>query len=147
MAIERAGTTSSPRDVAIIMRDYLFEPEPLDLVRGETVRFTVFNAGLEPHEFVLGDRAAQAAWASADAAAVPPAPFATPAPASAPVGIDASRVLVGSGQQATVEAVVPASGELSVMCHLPGHVEQGMVGAVRFVVPGDVAVPSISPSR
>jgi uncharacterized cupredoxin-like copper-binding protein len=27
---------------------------------------------------------------------------------------------------------VPASGELLLMCHLPGHLERGMVGRVEL---------------
>ena len=91
------------------MRDYLFEPAPLALYPGETIRLTVFNAGLEPHELVLGDAAAQAAWGAADAAATPPAPFTTSPPASAPAGTGGLRLLVGSGQQATADWTVPAA--------------------------------------
>ena len=115
------------------MRDYLFDPTPLVLVPGETVRLTVFDAGMLAHELVLGDASVQAAWAAADAAATPPAPLATPAtserrrPASA-----GSGVLLTSGGQATVDYTVPAAGELALLCHLPGHIEHGMVGRVEL---------------
>ena len=66
------------------MRDYSFEPTPVVLVPGETVRFTVFNAGLEVHDFVIGDAEVQQAWSIADAAATPPNLFATAPPASVP---------------------------------------------------------------
>ncbi len=74
IAIGRAGTPDQPRPVTVIMRDYLFDPTPLVLVAGETIRLTVFSAGMTTHELVLGDRAVQDAWAGADAAATPPAP-------------------------------------------------------------------------
>jgi uncharacterized cupredoxin-like copper-binding protein len=63
----RAGTATAPRDINVIMRDYLFEPNPIVLHPGETVRFNIINAGLLAHEFVLGDATVQAAWASAEA--------------------------------------------------------------------------------
>ena len=44
------------------MRDYRFDPTPVVLVPGETVRFTIFNAGLEVHDFVIGDAEVQQAW-------------------------------------------------------------------------------------
>jgi uncharacterized cupredoxin-like copper-binding protein len=132
VAIARPGTSTEPRDVVVIMRDYLFDPTPLVLVPGETVRMTVFDAGLQPHELVLGDEHVQAAWAAAHAAATPPAPFATPPPASVPPETEGLRVWVGSGNQVTVEWTVPSDGDLLLMCHLPGHVEQGMVGRVEL---------------
>lgn len=124
------GTSSEPRSVNVIMRDYAFDPDPLHLSPGETVAFTIVNGGLVEHEFVLGDEAVQAAWAEADAAATPPAPFATPPPASAPAGTGGLRVVVGSGQTTSAMYAVPASGELLLFCHLPGHAEQGMHAVV-----------------
>src|SRR5690349_12505335 len=75
VGIARAGTADQPRDVVVIMRDYLFDPTPVVLVPGETIRLTVFDAGLQPHELVLGDAAVQSAWSTAHAEATPPAPF------------------------------------------------------------------------
>jgi uncharacterized cupredoxin-like copper-binding protein len=132
VAIARPGTPDQPRDVVVIMRDSLFDPTPLVLVPGETIRLTAFDAGLQPHELVLGDAHVQAAWASAHAAATPPAPFATPPGASVPPGTGGLRVWLGSGDRTTVDWKVPPSGELLLMCHLPGHVEQGMVGRVEL---------------
>jgi uncharacterized cupredoxin-like copper-binding protein len=132
VSVDRPGTPDQPRSVVIIMRDYLFDPTPLILVPGETIRLTAFDAGLQPHELVLGDESVQAAWAAAHAAATPPAPFATPPAASVPPGTGGLRVWVGSGEQATVDWTVPAQGEVLLMCHLPGHVEAGMVGRVEL---------------
>lgn len=137
IAIPRAGTADAPRDVTVIMRDYAFDPTPLHLVPGETVRFRVFNAGLERHEFVLGGEDVQRAWASADAAATPPGPLATPPPASVPPDTGGVRLLVASGADTTVVYTVPEAGELQLVCHLPGHVEQGMVGRVEWRTPTD----------
>ncbi|MFN8518102.1 MAG: hypothetical protein U0667_01650 [Chloroflexota bacterium] len=142
IAIARPGTSAQPRDVVVIMRDYLFEPTPLVLVPGETIRLTVFDAGLQPHELVLGDARFQESWAAAHAAATPPAPFATPPPASVPpdagVGV---RVWAGSGNQATVAWTVPSSSQLLLMCHLPGHVAKGMIGQVELRAEPPTASP------
>jgi uncharacterized cupredoxin-like copper-binding protein len=126
------GVPGSPRSVTVIMRDYAFDPTPLVLVAGETVRLTVFNAGLAPHELVLGDASVQAAWARADAAATPSAPFQTAPPASVPPAAGGLRVLVPSGEQRVVDFVVPTGGELLLQCHLPGHLEHGMAGRVEL---------------
>ena len=132
VAIERAGTPDAPRPINVIMRDYRFDPTPVVLIRGETVRITVFNAGLVPHELTLGDADVQRAWHAADAAATPPAPFATAPPASVPPMTGGLRVLLCSGKQAVVEYTVPRDEELALLCNLPGHIERGMAGAVEL---------------
>jgi len=121
--------------VTVIMRDYVFNPTPLYLVPGETVTFSVINGGLLPHEFVLGDASVQDAWATANAAAGPAAPLATAAPASVPPGTGGIELVLDPGQQATVTYPVPAGQPLQLMCHLPGHVERGMVGSVILATP------------
>jgi uncharacterized cupredoxin-like copper-binding protein len=133
--IVRPGNADSPRPVNVIMRDYKFDPTPLYVVRGETVRITVVNGGMLDHELVLGDEGVQSAWALADAAATPPAPFTTPPPASVPPNVGGLRVALGSGGTATRDYFVPASGTVQLICHLPGHAERGMVGEVVFVNP------------
>ncbi len=132
VVIDAPGTSAQPRAVNVILRDYLFEPTPLVLVRGETVRIAVINGGLETHELVLGDARVQQAWESAHAAATPPAPLATAPPASVPADVGGARISLGSGQQGTLDYTVPVSGVVQVICHVPGHVEQGMVGQVEL---------------
>jgi uncharacterized cupredoxin-like copper-binding protein len=127
------GTQAAPREINVILRDYRFDPTPLYLYAGETVRLNVLNGGMLEHELVLGDAQVQQAWAQADSAAVPPAPFATAPPASVPPGTGGVRVLLGSGAAASVDYQVPANERLELVCHLPGHVEQGMVGQVTLI--------------
>ena len=133
--LSRPGTPDSPRAVTVIMRDYVFNPTPLYLVPGETVTFSVINGGLLPHEFVLGDASVQDAWATANSAAGPAGPLATAAPASVPPGTGGIELVLDPGQQATVTYPVPAGQPLQLMCHLPGHVERGMVGSVILATP------------
>ncbi|HEY8168028.1 MAG TPA: hypothetical protein VIF84_04880 [Candidatus Limnocylindrales bacterium] len=126
------GTSASPRVVNVVMRDYLFEPDPIVLVPGETVRFNVVNAGLLAHEFVLGDAAVQAAWAKAEAAATPPGFTATPPPVSLPPDVGGLRLFVESGATATADYTVPDGQLLELACQIPGHIAQGMVGSVEL---------------
>ncbi len=130
--IDVAGTAGEPRPVTVIMRDYRFEPTPIVLVPGETVRFTVFNAGLEVHDFVIGDAEVQEAWSIADAAATPPTMLATAPPASVPPGTGGLRVFLYSGERADVDYLVPSEELLAILCHIPGHIEKGMVGRVEL---------------
>ena len=128
-----AGTDAQPRDVNVIMRDYHFDPTPLYLIPGETVRLHVFNAGMIEHELVLGDSSVQEAWEEADAAATPPEAFATAPPASVSPDVGGLRLLLESGQSTSVIYHVPATGPLDLICHLPGHEEAGMVGQVVLI--------------
>jgi uncharacterized cupredoxin-like copper-binding protein len=128
--LSHPGTTDHPRDVTVIMKDYVFTPTPVYLVPGETVRFAVINGGMLEHEFVLGDATVQHAWAAADAAATPPGLLATAPPASVPAGTGGIRLLLKPGEQATALYDVPVDERLQLACHLPGHVERGMVGSV-----------------
>jgi uncharacterized cupredoxin-like copper-binding protein len=130
--ISQAGTAEAPRDVIVIMRDYRFDPTPVVLVPNETVRFTVFNAGLEVHDFVIGDAGVQSAWHKADAEATPPNLMATAPPASVPPETGPLRVFLRSGEQASVDYQVPGDELLAILCHIPGHIEKGMVGAVEM---------------
>ena len=130
VVITEAGTADAPRAVTVIMRDYRFDPTPIVLVPGETVRFTIFNAGLEVHDFVIGDADVQRTWHEADAAATPPNMLATPPPASVPPGTGGLRVFLRSGEQASADYHVPGDEELQLLCHIPGHIEKGMIGRV-----------------
>ena len=132
--LSQPGTEAQPRAVNVILRDYAFNPTPLYLVPGETVQFNIINGGLVPHEFVLGDEDVQRAWASANAAATPPAALATAPPASVAPSTGGVRVLLGSGGSASLRYEVPSGVRLELACHLPGHVAEGMVG--RVVLPG-----------
>ena len=127
------GSAAQPRDVTVVMHDYSFQPNPLELFAGETVRLNVINGGMLAHELVLGDGAVQQAWSQADALATPAALLASPPPASVAPDVGGVRVLLGSGQTTTVVYQVPANQPLQLMCHLPGHVEHGMVAEVLIV--------------
>lgn len=129
------GTPDEPRTVNVLLHDYSFNPRTLYLVAGETVRLQAINAGLIDHELVLGDDPVQRAWAQAHAEATPPAPFATPQPASVEPGTGGLRILLRPGQSETVTYTVPRGQQLQLMCHLPGHLERGMAGRVSLESP------------
>jgi uncharacterized cupredoxin-like copper-binding protein len=130
--LRRPGTPEQPRQVAVIMRDYVFNPSVLYLVAGETVELHVFNAGMIEHEFVLGDEQFQQLWRAADQAPQPAPGASVPVVSVAPRA-DGRRVLLQPGESAAVAYTVPASDGLAVFCHLPGHAERGMVAEVVLV--------------
>jgi len=134
------GSSSAPREVNVVLKDWLFLPDPVDVVPGETVLLHLVNGGLEIHELVIGDEAVQDAWEAAEVATVGAPPGPTPA-VSVPPDVAGIRVVVPSGQRVDVTWQVPASAAtvngLLLGCHIPGHWEKGM--RARFEVPGSVA--------
>lgn len=143
------GTSSAPRDVNIVAREYAFVPPVVDLVPGETVVLHVVNGGLETHEAILGDLPQQLAWEAAEGATVGHPPGPTPV-VPEPPGFDGVRIVVGSGQRLDVTWTVPsdaltAASGWFVGCHIPGHWQKGMVVPVRFVDAGGHPLASTPP--
>ncbi|HEX5823175.1 MAG TPA: hypothetical protein VFY18_01840 [Candidatus Limnocylindrales bacterium] len=130
----RAGSSAAPREVNVILKDWVFLPDPVDLVPGETVVLHVINGGLEIHELVIGDQAVQDAWEAAEAAHADPPPGPTPAVSVAP-GDAGVRIVVGSGQRVDLAWTVPGAADVDRLilgCHIPGHWAKGMRAAVRI---------------
>jgi uncharacterized cupredoxin-like copper-binding protein len=132
------GSSSAPREVNVVLKDWVFLPDPVDFVPGETVVLHVVNGGLDVHEMVIGDQSVQDAWEAAEAAHADAPPGPTPVVSVAPeeAGI---RVVVASGQRVDLPWTVPSAegtGRLLVGCHIPGHWAKGMRASVRIAVPG-----------
>lgn len=133
-----AGSAEHPREVNLILHDYSFTPDPVDLIPGETVLLHVVNGGLDRHEAIIGDQAVQDAWevAEAQTADAPPGPTPT---VSVPADVAGLRVEVASGQRVDLTWTVPVDptvvGRLIVGCHIPGHYAKGMHAEVR-IAPG-----------
>jgi uncharacterized cupredoxin-like copper-binding protein len=133
------GSSAAPRDVNVVMKDWVFLPDPVDVVPGETVTLHVVNGGLVVHEAVIGDQAVQDAWEAAESAAANPPPGPTPV-VNVPAGVAGIRVVVESGKRVDVVWTVPATAaavrDLVLGCHIPGHWEQGMRAAIRVAGSG-----------
>ena len=133
----RPGSSAAPREVNVVLKDWVFLPDPVDLVPGETVILHVVNGGLDIHELVIGDQAVQDAWEAAEATHADPPPGATPAVSVAP-DVAGIRVVVASGQRVDLTWTAPGAadlGRLLLGCHIPGHWAKGMRASVRVAVP------------
>ena len=131
------GSSSAPREVNLIARDYSYQPPILDLVPGETILLHVINGGLEVHEAVLGNASVQDAWEVAEAATVGSPPGPTPV-VTVPADVAGLRIVVKSGERVDIVWTVPIDGPSSatpwlVGCHVPGHWAKGMQIPIRWV--------------
>jgi uncharacterized cupredoxin-like copper-binding protein len=132
------GVPGAPRQVNVILKDYLFEPAIVDLVPGETIRLNVVNGGLDTHELIIGTRQVQDAWAAAERPAANPPPGPTPLVTVGP-GLEGIRIVAGSGEIRSITWTVPAdAASLLLGCHISDHYERGMAGLIRAVGPGGI---------
>jgi uncharacterized cupredoxin-like copper-binding protein len=107
------------REVTVTMTDELrFDPDAVTVAAGETVRFVVHNAGASDHEFLIGDEAAQAAFAAemADGHEEP--------------HVGEAGIALGPGETGEFRYTFDEPGELLIGCHEPGHYDGGMVGRI-----------------
>jgi uncharacterized cupredoxin-like copper-binding protein len=129
------GSSAAPREVNVILKDWLFVPDPVDIVPGESVVLHIVNGGLEIHELVIGDQAVQDAWEAAEAGAANPPPGPTPV-VTVPEGKAGVRVVVPSGQRVDLAWTVPRDratvAALVLGCHITGHWDKGMHGVIRI---------------
>jgi uncharacterized cupredoxin-like copper-binding protein len=134
------GTSGAPREVNIVMKDWVFLPAAVDVVPGETILLHVVNGGLVVHEAVIGNASVQDAWEAAESAAADPPPGPTPM-VSVPPDVAGIRVVVESGKRIDVAWTVPADpavvGTLLLGCHIPGHWAQGMRASIVVVSRSD----------
>lgn len=122
-----AGSTSSfgapgqasaaTRTIEVTTRDpYRFEPAALEVEPGETVTFVVTNEGEQDHEFVLGDVAYQESHGEQMAAGA--------------MHHDANGVSLAPGATEELTWTFPEQGQVLYGCHVDGHYDSGMVGAI-----------------
>jgi Cu+-exporting ATPase len=120
MTAAPVSAVAADRTIAIDANDQLrFVPDAISVRVGETVAFNVTNTGTAPHEFVLGDAAAQqqheAEMARGDQMTDPET---------------GAAVAVPPGKTATLVYRFTKPGTLLFGCHVPGHYNAGMQGTV-----------------
>ena len=103
------------RTIHLSIRFSSFQPERIDAVAGETVRFVIENTDPIDHEFILGDDLVQQIHERGTEAVHPPKP---------------GEVSAFAGTTTTTTYTFGAPGELTFACHLPGHFAYGMHGTV-----------------
>lgn len=101
-----------------------FDPSPVTVEAGETVRFVVENAGEIQHSFTLGTPAYQHRHEEEMQG--------MPAEALAGHMDDVPNgVVVAPGDSGTLTWTFERGGPVQFACHVPGHYRAGMKGTVR----------------
>lgn len=111
------NASAATRTIDVVADDpYRFEPEDLEVEPGETVTFVVTNEGNQEHEFVLGDEDYQESHGEEMA--------------GGGMHHDGNAVAVAPGATEELTWTFPDSGEVLYGCHVAGHYDAGMVGAI-----------------
>ncbi len=109
-------SASSGEVIEIDIEHSAFRPERIEVAEGTTVTFVITNGDPIPHEFILGDRVVQNVHERGT---------------EAHHGTKPGEVSIPPGETATTTYTFTEPGRLIMGCHLPGHYDYGMRGAVE----------------
>ena len=132
------------RTVTVEMDDNYYEPERIAVKAGETVRFSVTNAGGFVHEFNIGTPEMHVAHQDEMAMMVEHGVLmpdhidhVAAAAMQASMGHgqhdDPNSALLEPGQTAELVWTFPEDGVIEFACNVPGHYDAGMAGSFEFV--------------
>ena len=123
-ACANTNETAAPgtdRTVVIQMRDNHFEPDRVDVVRGETISFRFTNVGRARHDAFIGDADAQMEHEEeARMADDEEGHGGGHEPAE-------NAITVEPGKTGRLTYTFDVRGETLIGCHEPGHYDSGMV--------------------
>ena len=113
-----AEESEADREIEVEATDSLrFDPESIEVGKGETIAFIVTNTGSLEHEFVLGDPHFQEDHAEGAAG-------------HGDHGSSGNSVHVPPGETETITWTFSQDLEVQYACHVDNHFEAGMVGSV-----------------
>ena len=109
------------REITIEMLDHMrFEPNQLEVKRGETIKFTLVNRGKTRHEWVIGNESELLAHATEMK--------------NMKAGHKhdmANAISLAGGEQGVLMWTFDKAGKLAMACFEPGHYEAGMRGTIN----------------
>jgi len=122
------GTEEAPREIDVTMGNFLFDPASVTVHQGETIRFVVSNPTTITHELVLGDAEEQEHHAEEMAEMQEMASDGHDHMAAEP-----NELEVEAGTTGAIVWTFDTAGEFLMGCHVPGHWEAGMKGAIEVL--------------
>jgi uncharacterized cupredoxin-like copper-binding protein len=129
---EDAQVTGAERTIEVLMTEFAFDVDPLDVSAGETIEFVITNGGVVPHEFRLsnGHRIEEHLAAGHDDHEDSDGESDDDGHHE---GGDVVLVL-DAGDTSSITVTFPADTTIftEVACLLPGHYETGMFADVHY---------------
>jgi uncharacterized cupredoxin-like copper-binding protein len=131
--------------------NFRYQPASIVVRAGRRVTFAVHNAGMLPHEFILGDRATQLDHERQMQAASPGTghthTHAHMHDMAAPSPGEAGALTVPPGATRRLTWTFDKPGVVLYGCHVLGHWAAGMKGTILVLSPDrPTALPAVSPS-
>ncbi|MDP2623551.1 MAG: plastocyanin/azurin family copper-binding protein [Actinomycetota bacterium] len=109
------SSPDGPTEASVALDDFAFAPATITVTAGEQVTINVSNIGGIQHSWVLLQGGAEVTTGSEVTDAITLAGTADLDP----------------GQSETVTFTAPEAGSYQIVCHIPGHIEAGMVGTLE----------------
>lgn len=131
------------REIKVVMKDNLYEPEEISVKAGETIRFKIVNEGEFLHEFGIATAAMHAAHQKQMAVMMEHGMIEAHrinyermkmdhgAGGHMMNHDDPNSVLVEPGKSAEIIWKFAKTADLEFACNIPGHYESGMVGPIK----------------
>ncbi|MEA3511849.1 MAG: plastocyanin/azurin family copper-binding protein [Actinomycetota bacterium] len=130
--VDSVQTGEADRTVEVVMTEFAFDVDPVDVAAGEAIEFVVTNAGVVPHEFRLsnGHRIEEHLASGHD----------DHDDSDAQSDDDGHHeggdivLLLDAGDTSSIVVTFPEDTSIftEVACLLPGHYEAGMFADVRY---------------
>ena len=144
--IGKPGTKAqASRTVTIMLRDTLYEPDTVQVKKGETIRFVLKNTGELLHDFSIGTAAMHAQHQKEMAMMAEHGMITATGINHQMMKMDHSKMgmpemkhddpnsaLVEPGKTAELIWTFTEDAALEFACNMPGHYEVGMVGRFEF---------------
>ena len=110
------GSATPSNVIEITIEHSAFDPKALSVERGSTITFVIHNEDPIAHEFIIGDEEVQLAHEEGT---------------EAHHGSRPGEVSIPAGETRETTYTFEGSEDLFIGCHLPGHYDYGMRGAVE----------------
>jgi uncharacterized cupredoxin-like copper-binding protein len=119
--VEPADPSPAARTIEIHAVDpFKFDPDKVDVHRGETVTFKVVNTGAVTHEFTVGDEEHQTEHEEEMKAM----------PANMAMPDEPTALTLKAGETKQLTLTFPKEGKVLYACHEAGHYAGGMKGTI-----------------
>lgn len=142
---EPGGKSKVSRTVVIKIKDNFYEPETVEVKKGEMIRFVLKNSGELLHEFNIGTASMHAEHQKEMAQMAEHGMLTATGINHQMMNMDHSKmgmpsmkhddpnaVLLEPGKSAELIWKFTKNAKLEFACNLPGHYEAGMVGQIKF---------------
>ena len=120
------------RTIEVVATDNAFSLKAFDVRDGETVRFVVLNKGIDPHEFIIGTIAEHAEHRRMMKEMIDRQKKDGHVHSMTSMEHEGG-VWIEPGKTASFVWTFARTPDLEFACNIPGHYEDGMRGAIKFV--------------